>query len=154
TGSSLESLTPANCLPLALAAYPNAIEFDAVKGQTYQIAFDGNMGTTADITLYLALTRTAKNDAFANRIRLHGIYVTASGYNAGATQQRNEAALGMSSSGKTVWWSWTAPVSGTVSIDLSGSDYSFPLAVFTGATLSRLQPAATGLGAVSFVAIE
>jgi hypothetical protein len=43
TGTAVDLLTPANCLPLSLDAFPNAVEFDAVKGQTYQIAFDGNM---------------------------------------------------------------------------------------------------------------
>jgi len=38
-----------------------------------------------------------------------------------------------------VWWSWTAPVSGSVSISLVGSDYPFPVAIFTGDTLPELQ---------------
>ena len=50
----VSALTPANCLPVALSGYPYAIEFDALKGHAYQIAVDGNMGTTGDITLYLA----------------------------------------------------------------------------------------------------
>ena len=45
-----------NCLPLSLAAYPNAVAFDAVKGQMYRIAVDGNMGTTGNLPLCLAVT--------------------------------------------------------------------------------------------------
>ncbi len=153
TGTAVNSLTPANCLPVSLDAFPNAVEFDAVKGQTYQIAFDGNMGTTGDIPLYLALTKPASNDNFNNRIKLRGIYVVATGYNAGATRQSGEPLFG-DSTGKTVWWSWTAPVGGTVSIDLSGSDYSFPVAVFTGSTLAKLQMVAEDSGGVSFDAVE
>ena len=152
TGTAVASLTSANGLPAALAAFPNMVEFDAVKGQTYQIAFDGNMGTTGDIPFYLELTQPASNDSFAKRIPLHGIYVEATGYNAGATHQTGEPVFG-SSSGKTVWWSWTAPVSGTVSIDLGGSDYAFPVAVFTGATLGKLQMVSENSGGVSFEAI-
>jgi hypothetical protein len=153
TGNAVDSLTSANCLPVSLDALPNAVEFDAVKGQTYQIAFDGNMGTTGDIPLYLALTQPAANDNFEQRIRLHGIYVEATGYNAGATHQTGEPLFG-DSSGKTVWWSWTAPVTGTVSIDLSGSDYSFPVAIFTGSTRAGLQMVAENSGGVSFFAVE
>jgi hypothetical protein len=153
TGTAMNALTPANCLPVSLDAFPNAVEFDAVKGQTYQIAFDGNMGTTGDIPLYLALTKPASNDNFKNRIKLHGIDVVATGYNAGATQERGEPAFG-DSIGKTVWWSWTAPVGGTVSIDLSGSDYSFPVAVFTGSSLARLHMVAADSGGVIFDAVE
>ena len=153
TGTAINSLTPANCLLVSLDAFPNAVEFDAVKGQTYQIAFDGNMGTTGDIPLYLALTKPASNDNFKNRIKLHGIDVIATGYNAGATHEPGEPAIG-DSTGKTVWWSWTAPVGGTVSIDLSGSDYSFPVAVFDGSSLARLRMVATDSGGVTFEAVE
>jgi hypothetical protein len=153
TGTAVNSLTPANCLPVSLDAFPNAVEFDAVKGQTYQIAFDGNMGTTGDIPLYLALTKPASNDNFKNRIKLHGIDVVATGYNAGATHEPGEPAIG-DSTVKTVWWSWTAPVGGTVSIDLSGSDYSFPVAVFTGSSFARLSMVATDSGGLTFEAVE
>jgi hypothetical protein len=152
TGTAVDSLTPANCLPLSLDAFPNAVEFDAVKGQTYQIAFDGNLGTAGDITLYLALTKPAANDNFEKRIKLHGIYVTATSYNAGATRQSGEPLFG-DSTGKTVWWSWTAPVGGTVSIDLSGSDYSFPVAVLTGSSVARLRMVAADSGGVTFEAV-
>lgn len=70
-GYAVDSLTPANCLPAALDAFPNMVEFDAVKGQTYQIAFDGNLGTTGDIPFYLVLTPPASNDNFANGLQLH-----------------------------------------------------------------------------------
>jgi hypothetical protein len=153
TGTAVNSLTSANCLPVSLDTFPNAVEFDAVKGQTYQIAFDGNMGTTGNIPLYLALTKPASNNNFENRIKLHGIYVVATSYNAGATRQSNEPVFG-DSTGKTVWWSWTAPVGGTVSIDLSGSDYAFPVAVFAGSSLARLHLVAADSGGVTFEAVE
>ena len=149
TGAALNSLTAANCLPMGLEAYPNAVEFDVVKGRTYQIAFDGNRGTTGNIDLYLALTTPAANDRFRNRIRLHGISAAATGFNAGAIPENGGPAIA-GSTGKRVWWSWTAPVSGPVSIDLGGSDYSFPTAVFTGTKLSHLSLVATNSGGVSF----
>jgi hypothetical protein len=153
TGSSVDALTPAGWLPLSLPGYDNAVCFDVVKGYTYHIAFDGNMGTTGSTPLCLALTKPAMNDGFAHRLALHGIYVTATGYNAGATSQPGEPAIGGTSAGKTVWWSWTAPVSGTVSIDLTGSDYAFPVAIFTGSSLAGLSQVAAGSGAVSFEAV-
>jgi hypothetical protein len=153
TGTNVSALTPADCLPVELATYPYAIEFDARKGQAYQIAVDGNMGTTGDITLYLALTTPAANDIFANRIQLHGIDIVAKGYNAGAVAQAGAPGIGNGSTGKTVWWSWTAPVSGPVSIGLTNSDFAFPAAVFTGSALNRLSLVAAGAGGVSFNAV-
>jgi hypothetical protein len=153
TGTNVSALTPANCLPVALAGYPYAIEFDAVKGQAYQIAVDGNLGTTGDITLCLALTPPAVNDIFANRIALHGIYLVVSGYNAGAVPQAGAPDIGNGSTGKIAWWTWTAPVSGQVSIDLTGSDFVFPAAVYTGSRLKSLSLVAADTGGVTFDAV-
>jgi len=153
TGTAVNALTPADNLLMSLDAYPNGVEFDAVKGRTYQIAFDGNMGTTGEIPLFLAVTTPAANDTFAHAIRLRGVSVVATGYNAGAADQPG-APIIAGSSGKTAWWSWIAPTSGTVSLDLTGSDYSFPLAVFTGASVSNLQMVAQGAGGLSFSAVR
>jgi hypothetical protein len=153
TGTNVSALTPADCLPVGLASYPYAIEFDVLKGRAYQIAVDGNMGTTGDITLYLALTTPAANDLFARRIHLHSIYVVAKGYNAGAAPQVGAPGIGNGSTGKIVWWSWTAPVSGPVTIGLTNSDFAFPAAVFTGSALNRLSLVAAGAGGVSFNAL-
>lgn len=153
TGTKVSSLRSLDCLPMVLDAYPNAIEFDAVKGQTYKIAFDGNMGTTGDITLFLSLTKPAWNDNFSIRTRLHGTNIAATGYNAGATHAFGEPVL-PGSSGKNSWWTWTAPVNGVVSIDLTGSDYSFPVGVLTGTTMSRLNLIAANSGGVSFEAVR
>jgi hypothetical protein len=153
TGTAVDSLATANCLPAGLSAFPYMVEFDVVKGQTYQIAFDGNMGTTGEIPFYLALTKPASNDNFAHRVRLHGKHPVATSYNAGATHQAGEPVFG-NSTGKMVWWSWAAPASGTVSVDLSGSDYSFPVAIFTGTTPGTLQMVAENSGGVSFQAVK
>jgi hypothetical protein len=153
TGAKVSALTPANCLPVAIPGYPYAIEFDAIGGRAYQIAVDGNMGATGDITLYLALTPPAVNDIFARRLALHGIYLVVTGYNAGAVPQAGAPDIGNGSTGKLAWWTWTAPVSGPVSIDLTGSDFSFPTAVYTGGSLKRLSLVAAGAGGVSFDAV-
>ena len=153
TGTAVDALTPANNLPMSLDAFPDGVEFDAVKGRTYQIAFDGNMGTAGEIPLYLALTTPAANNNFYKRIPLHGVSVVATSYNAGATHQPGEPVFG-ASAGKTVWWIWTAPVGGTVAIDLGGSDYSFPVAVFTGLAPASLQTVAEGSGGLAFQAVR
>jgi len=145
TGTAVDALTPADNLLMSLDAYPNAVEFDAVKGDIYHIAFDGNQGTTGEIPLYLALTAPASNDSFNRRIQLRGLSVVAKGYNAGAVYQSGAPRVA-GSTGKTAWWSWTAPVSGPVSLDLTGSDYAFPVAVFTGSSISNLQTIVEGAG--------
>jgi hypothetical protein len=87
------------------------------------------------------------NDNFTNRIKVSGITVAASGYNAGATHEAGEPPPVDVSQGKSVWWSWTAPVDGTATINLSGSDYDWlPISVFTGSALGNLQLVANGFG--------
>ncbi|HEY9510135.1 MAG TPA: hypothetical protein VIV82_09770 [Verrucomicrobiae bacterium] len=139
TGSTIDSLISANALELGLEDYPHAVSFDAVRGTTYQIAFDGNVGTTGNTPLYLTLTKPALNDAFKHRLKMHGSHAIATGFNAGATREANEPDAPENSTGKSVWWSWTAPVNGLVRINLNGSDYvASPVSIFTGAKLNRL----------------
>ena len=85
TGTEIGSLTNARALLKQLDAFPNAVEFDVVKGHTSQISFDGNQGTTGVIPFFLALTTPPPNDDLKNAIVLHGVSVKATGYNAGAT---------------------------------------------------------------------
>jgi subtilisin family serine protease len=40
--------------------------------------------------------------------------------------------------GKSVWWNWTAPLSGPLNISTAGSDFNTLLAVYTGGTLGAL----------------
>ena len=134
-GTSVASLS-SNYQAIGLDAYPYGIEFDAIQGTTYHFAYDGNMGTTNGATILLAVTKPAINATFAARIAVQGTYVAISGYNAGASKQPAAPDIGNGSTGKCAWWSWFAPVRGDVTIDLAGSDYTFPVAVFTGSKLS------------------
>ncbi|HVV00187.1 MAG TPA: hypothetical protein VHH88_02425 [Verrucomicrobiae bacterium] len=84
------------------------------------------------------------NDDFANREVLEGTYTSVSGTLAGATFEANETSyLSYPGSGGSVWWTWTAPASSQVIIemqrDFSQVDSSNSLLqVFTGDDLSAL----------------
>jgi hypothetical protein len=153
TGTNVAALTSVNPVSMQLAAYPGALEFNAIKGQTYKIACDGNLGSTGIIPLYLDLTTPAVNSAFAGRIFLHGVSIVATGYNAGAVVQTGGPVLA-GSTGKNAWWTWRAPVSGPVTLDLSGSDYAYPLGVFAGSTLAGLKRVATNTESLTFTAVQ
>ena len=153
TGTNVASLTSVNPASMELAAYPGALEFNAVKGQTYKIACDGNLGSTGIIPLYLDLTTPAVNSTFAGSITLHGVSIEATGYNASAVAQPGGPVLA-GSTGKIAWWTWRAPVSGPVTLDLSGSDYAYPLGVFTGSSLSGLTQVATNVESLIFTAVQ
>jgi hypothetical protein len=142
TGSSLAALT-------TVAGGTNVV-FDAVKGTTYHIAFDGNMGTTSNIVFYLTQTPPPPNDNFYNAIALWGGFYQVTGYNVSATFERGEPANSLDPAGRSVWWRWRAPKSGRVVINLDGSDYQFPVSVYTGHTLRGLRLVGQAYGGISF----
>jgi hypothetical protein len=103
----------------------------------------------------LMVTVRPPNDNFANRIALSGARVSVIGSNAGASKEAGEPNHAGYSGGQSVWWSWTAPATGIISISTSISNYygmvRYPLlAIYTGTSVSNLtsvvsnSPAFTG----------
>ena len=100
-------------------------------------------------TLYLQvlLRPVVPNDSFANRIALSGASLQTTGGNAGASYEAGEPLLVPGHfGGRSVWWSWTAPADGSVTISTAGSDFPNLLALFTGTVLTNLTPVASGAG--------
>ena len=75
-------------------------------------------GTILDFELFA----TPANDNFTNRIPLVGL---GQGYNVGATSELKEPPPGggVASVNNTVWWTWTAPTNGPVSVLTAGSGF-------------------------------
>ena len=84
------------------------------------------------------------NDAFANRTILTGKTVTVTATNSGATKETGEPKHAGNAGGKSLWWTWTAPSAGTVTIDTAGSNFDTLLAVYTGTSVSTLTPVTGG----------
>jgi hypothetical protein len=78
------------------------------------------------------------NNHFANRFVLSGSSVTATGTNVGATSEIGEPNVLDISGGKSIWWRWTAPVSGNVTISTAGSNFDTTLGVYTGSAVNQL----------------
>jgi uncharacterized repeat protein (TIGR02543 family) len=55
-----------------------------------------------------------------------------------ASREQNEPDIAGNRGGHSVWWSWTAPDFGTVTIKTAGSDFNTLLGVYTGTALSNL----------------
>ncbi len=80
------------------------------------------------------------NDGFAAALALFGTNTSATGSNRQATLEPGEPrAINNAAGTASVWWSWTAPGNGTVTIDTVGSDFDTVLAAYTGDAVSALQ---------------
>ncbi len=78
------------------------------------------------------------NDLFANPTVVTGTNFTVFGSNFGASVEAGEPKITGNAGGHSVWWSWTAPVDCTVTLDTSGSSYDTLLGVYKGNSVSSL----------------
>ncbi|HWD20731.1 MAG TPA: hypothetical protein VHB20_15795 [Verrucomicrobiae bacterium] len=79
------------------------------------------------------------NDSFSSAVTLNnGVSVHAQGTIRSATMEADESDPSGNADGRSVWWTWTAPETGGVTIDLSGSDYEVSAAVYQGSDLASL----------------
>src|SRR5688572_8048216 len=77
------------------------------------------------------------NDTFAARIALSGTSVSPTGSNVGATGEMDDPDPNFTG-GRSVWWTWTAPANGYVTITTAGSSFDTMLTVFTGNVVTNL----------------
>src|SRR5438874_1285468 len=91
------------------------------------------------------LLRASKppNDNFANRTVLVGPTNTVTASNGGATVEPGEPQHAGELGGRSVWWSWTAPTTGTYAASTSGSGFDTLLAVYIGSSLTNLKEVAS-----------
>jgi methionine-rich copper-binding protein CopC len=110
---------------------------EIANGAITDIAGNNYAGITGDSTWNFTTTgASVLNDNFANRIVLSGVPVSTSGSNIGATGEVDEPS--QSETTESVWWSWTAPSSGTFVVDTKGSNFDTYLSIFNGSALNNL----------------
>jgi alpha-tubulin suppressor-like RCC1 family protein/subtilisin family serine protease len=122
------------------------VSFTATAGTTYRIAVDGWNGASGSLSLALSLVLTPPaptNDQFANRSTLTGTAATATGTTIGSTKETGEPDHAQNSGGRSIWWTWTAPTTGTVTLATTGSNFDTLLAVYTGTAVSALTEVAS-----------
>lgn len=80
----------------------------------------------------------AINDNLSDALPLSGQSGTSYGNNITTSLESGEPAKAGNAGGRSVWWTWQAPVSGTVSWDTTGSTFDTLLAAYTGSSISSL----------------
>lgn len=78
------------------------------------------------------------NDQFANRRTITGTSVVVTGSNVGATRESGEPSVAGVGGGKTVWWTWKATITGTVTLSTAGSSFDTTLGVYRGTAVNAL----------------
>lgn len=121
----------------------SAVAFNAVAGTAYAIAVDGYRGAAGAVSLSVSLSpeqpgAAPSNDAFANAAPIAGPGWALLATNAGATRETGEPEHAGAAGGGSVWWRWTAPTAGTVTIATDGSSFDTLLAVYTGTKVEAL----------------
>jgi hypothetical protein len=78
------------------------------------------------------------NDLFTNRVALTGATNVVTTTNNFATTEPGEPHLAGERGGHSVWWRWTAPASGLVTLSTVGSSFDTLLGVYTGTSITSL----------------
>ncbi len=131
TGSAVGSLTQIAADAESLGLGHSLAQFNATAGTTYRIA----IGAEHAGPMSFMLVPAPANDNYANATQVWGSTFSAVGYNVGATAEAGEldpysaSYFDRTGTRRSVWWKWTAPVSGTYSVDTYYSDLWVELSI-------------------------
>jgi hypothetical protein len=143
TGSAVNGLTTVASSDDDSGLLTSRVTFNAVSGTTYRFAVDGKGGAAGSIEFAL---NPARNDMFADMQTITGTSGTVSGSNRGATAGPGEPAHAGSAAAQSLWYFWTAPLTGDAAFSSEGSSFNTRLAVYTGGALNALTPVASATG--------
>ena len=133
TGTSVNALTQVAHDDDYIGSLQSTLTFYAVAGTVYSFAVDGYNGASG----YYQFNFTKPgNDNFIDRLTLSGGTVNVTDYSVNATRETGEPSILGNVGGHSQWWSWTAPITGPVSITTVGSNFDTILGVYTGFTLT------------------
>jgi large repetitive protein len=82
-------------------------------------------------------------DDFSTALPLSGTNLSVASSNLGFTKEPGEPYHAGNYGGKSIWWNWTAPKDGLVSLSTAGSTFTTLLAVYTGNAVNALTPIAS-----------
>jgi hypothetical protein len=132
---------------LTLTAVPNlGYEFTGWTGATVSKTNPLQFAITTNTTLTARFR--VPGDDFEQRIALNGFTASASPLsNVGATKESGEPAHAGNGGGRSLWWTWTAPTTGPVSVNTDGSSLRTLLAAYTGTNVTALTPVTNNIAA-------
>ena len=106
----------------------------------YTFIVANGVGSTASApaTLSFNLPTLAGGDNFVGRISLNGDAGSIAANNLNASREDGEPEHAGKRGGRSVWYSWTAPANGILTVTTRGSTFDTLLAIYTGGSVSNL----------------
>lgn len=118
-------------------------ETSLARLSTYGVAVtDSRNGLSKPRINLAAALQLPANDAFASATVISGSSGSVSGSSTLATAESGEPAHAGASPNRSVWWKWTVPAGGDVTVTTRGSGFNTVLAAYTGSTVGALSAAA------------
>ena len=136
TGNTLGTLASVASNDDTNGTLQSKVTFNAVAGTTYRIAVDGFSAAHGSFSLQYAQNSPA-HDNFASAKAITGATGKDSSNNNRSTGEPGEPNHG-SIPDRSVWYTWTAPESGTASFNTRESDFDTVLAAYTGTSITSL----------------
>jgi hypothetical protein len=106
----------------------------------YTVVVENEAGavTSPSAEVRVSVPERPAGDDFAGAVALEGLSWRVSGSNAAATRETGEPEHVGKPGGRSVWYRWTAPVTGRVRMETTGSAFDTLLAVYTGTGFADL----------------
>jgi hypothetical protein len=152
TGSAVDALVPkAFNDQSARCDDQSVLHFQAVSGTTYHFAVDGYSeggsvpAATGNVSILVQqITSAPANNNFSSaQVLPSSTDNDVQGTNVLATKQTGEPSHAGNQGGASVWYSWVAPVSGRMKMNVCDQDFYSLFAVYTGNAVNALTPVAT-----------
>ena len=139
-GTSLRSLRQVTSNDNDAGRKSSKVTFGVRAGENYAIALDGKSGASGNFTISgiigsssVPVTPPPTNDTFAGLKAISGAPLDIRASNVNATRQTGEPA-GTTS----VWYEWTAPRTGPVTVTTDGSLFDTTLGAYSGSSVSTV----------------
>jgi hypothetical protein len=109
------------------------------------------LSTVAPVIVETAMTVPETNDTFADRASINPLLGPVSDSNLLAVVQKGAPLPDGLPGGNSIWFTWRATFTGTVSLTTQGSDFESVMAVYTGTELSNLKVVAADDGSGGYL---